>query len=513
MALLRSVATVGGYTMLSRVLGFVRDMMTAALLGAGPVTDAFFVALRLPNLFRSLFAEGAFSAAFVPLFAGMVAKDGRPHAKLFAEDALAALLAVLIVFVIAGEAATPWLLHILAPGFAADPDKFALTVALTRITFPYLLFISLVALQGGVLNSLERFAATAVTPTLLNLFLIGALATVRPISGETLAWAVTLAGFAQFLWLMVSCWQAGLPLSLPRPRLSPEVKRLVRLMLPGVFGAGATQLNLVISTAIASLLPTGAVSYLYYADRLEQLPLGVVGYAVGTAILPPLSRHVRLGDNAGAIETQNRGLELAFLLTLPAAVALGVAALPILEVLFQRGAFGPAEAQATAGALTAYAAGLPAFVLVKVMAPGFFARHDTGTPVKIALAAIGVNVVLTTTLGLLTPLAHVGVALATSAAGWVNALLLIHLLHRRGHFALDRRARRSLPRMLAAAIGMGALLLALQPLLAPALAGGLALRLAALAVLVGAGLVAFAILALALGVAPWGEVRRRLRRA
>jgi putative peptidoglycan lipid II flippase len=513
MALLRSVATVGGYTMLSRVLGFVRDMMTAALLGAGPVTDAFFVALRLPNLFRSLFAEGAFSAAFVPLFAGMVAKDGHPHAKLFAEDALAALLVALVVFVIAGEAATPWLLHILAPGFAADPDKFALTVALTRITFPYLLFISLVALQGGVLNSLERFAATAVTPTLLNLFLIGALLLVRPISGEALAWAVTLAGIAQFLWLMVSCWQAGLPLSLPRPRFSPEVQRLVRLMLPGVFGAGATQLNLVISTAIASLLPTGAVSYLYYADRLEQLPLGVVGYAVGTAILPPLSRHVRMGDNAGAIETQNRGLELAFLLTLPAAVALGVAALPILEVLFQRGAFGPAEAHATAGALAAYAAGLPAFVLVKVMAPGFFARHDTATPVKIALAAIGVNVVLTTTLGLLTPLAHVGVACATSAAGWVNALLLIYLLHRRGHFALDRRARRSLPRMLAAAIGMGVLLLVLQPLLAPALAGGLAMRLAALAILVGAGLAAFAILALALGVAPWSEVRRRLLRA
>ncbi|HZT51821.1 MAG TPA: murein biosynthesis integral membrane protein MurJ [Stellaceae bacterium] len=512
MALLRSVATVGGYTMLSRVLGFVRDMMTAALLGAGPVTDAFFVALRLPNLFRSLFAEGAFSAAFVPLFAGMVAKEGRPAAKHFAEDALAALLAVLIVFVIAGEAAVPWFLHVLAPGFAAEPQKFALTVALTRITFPYLLFISLVALQGGVLNSVERFAATAVTPTLLNLFLIATLATVRPASGEALAWAVTAAGFAQFVWLMLSCWQAGLPLSLPRPRLTPAVTRLIRLMLPGVLGAGATQLNLVISTAIASLLPTGAVSYLYYADRVEQLPLGVVGYAVGTAILPPLSRHVRLGDDAGAAETQNRGLELALLLTLPAAVALGVAARPILEVLFQRGAFGAADAAATAGALAAYAAGLPAFVLVKVMAPGFFARHDTATPVKIALAAIGVNVVLTSTLGLLTPLAHVGVAMATSAAGWVNALLLMRGLKRRGHFALDRRARRALPRILAAALGMGALLLALEPALAPVLAGRLVPKLAGLAALVGSGLVGFAALALLLGVAPWAAVRRRLLR-
>jgi putative peptidoglycan lipid II flippase len=513
MALLRSVATVGGYTMLSRVLGFVRDMLTAALLGAGPVTDAFFVALRLPNLFRSLFAEGAFSAAFVPLFAGMVAQEGRAAAKLFAEDALAALLVTLVVFLIVGEAATPWLLHVLAPGFAAEPAKFALTVTLTRITFPYLLFISLVALQGGVLNSVERFAATAVTPALLNIFLIGALALVRPASGTALAWAVTAAGFAQFLWLMASCWRAGLPLSLPRPLLSPAVRRLMRLMLPGVFGAGATQVNLVISTAIASLLPTGAVSYLYYADRLDQLPLGVVGFAVGTAILPALARQVRLGDASGANETQNRGLELAFLLTLPAAVALGVAARPILEVLFERGAFGPADVAATSGALTAYAAGLPAFVLVKVMAPGFFARHDTATPVKIAFAAIAVNIVLTTTLGLLTPLAHVGIAMATSAAGWVNALLLIHFLRRRGHFAFDRRARRGLPRMLGAAIGMGALLIGLERVLAPALGGGLTLRLAALALLVGAGVAAFVLLALALGVIPWGELRRRLLRA
>src|ERR1700691_3398734 len=212
MALLRSAATVGGYTMMSRVLGFVRDMMTAALLGAGPVTDAFFVAQRLPNLFRTLFAEGAFSAAFVPLFAGMAAHEGREAARLFAEDARAALLALLLVFIVVGEATTPWLLHVLAPGFAAVPATFALTVHLTRITFPYLLFISLVALQGGVLNSVERFAATAATPALLNIFLIGALLLVRPVSGQTLAWAVTLSGFAQFLWLMGSCAHAGLAL-------------------------------------------------------------------------------------------------------------------------------------------------------------------------------------------------------------------------------------------------------------------------------------------------------------
>src|SRR5258707_6167941 len=308
MALLRSAATVGFYTLVSRVMGFVREVLTANYLGAGPVADAFFVALRLPNLFRSLFAEGAFNAAFVPLFAGTIAEHGRVAAKRFAENALAVLVAALLVMVIAAEVFAPALVHVIAPGFAGDPQKFELTVALTRITFPYLLYISLVSLQGGVLNSLERFAAVAATPTLLNIFLIGALVFVRPVSGMSLAWAVTAAGFAQFLWLMVSCWQAGMALSLPMPRLTPEVKRLLKLMLPGTFGAGVTQLNLVVSTAIASLLPTGAVAYLNYADRLNQLPLALVGIAVGTAILPSLSRQVRTGDAAGAIHTQNPGL-------------------------------------------------------------------------------------------------------------------------------------------------------------------------------------------------------------
>jgi putative peptidoglycan lipid II flippase len=510
MALLRSAATVGGYTMASRVLGFIRDILTAAFLGAGPMADAFFVAQRLPNLFRSLFAEGAFSAAFVPLFAGMIALDGKSPAKRFAEDAMAVLLTALFVFVVVGEVATPWLLDILAPGFRADPAKFALTVGLTRITFPYLLFISLTALQGGILNSVERFAATAATPMLLNVFLIGALVLVRPISDEALAWALSLSGFAQFLWLMVSCHQAGLGLSLPVPRLTQEVKRMLRLMLPGVFGAGVTQLNLVVSTAVASLLPTGAVSYLYYADRLNQLPLAVVGIAVGTAILPALARQVRLGDEDGARHTQNRGLELALLLTLPAAIGLGVAAWPIMTVLFQRGAFGPTEAQATAAALAAYAAGLPAFVLIKIMTPGFFARHDTATPVKVAFAAMATNLVLTLVLGLVLPFGHVGVAAATSAAGWVNALTLMIVLHRRGQFRLDERSKRVIPRILAAALGMGVVLWGLDRACAPFFAGPFVTRTLALALVIGFGAAVFALLAVLLGATQWREVRERL---
>jgi putative peptidoglycan lipid II flippase len=510
MALLHSAATVGFYTMVSRVLGFVREVLVAAFLGAGPISDAFFVALRLPNMFRSLFAEGAFSAAFVPLFAGKIAGEGRQAARTFAEDALAVLLVALLAFLIAGEMLAPWILDVLAPGFRADPGKFALAVDLTRIMFPYLLFISLTALQGGVLNSLERFAANAFTPVLLNLFLIAVLLGVRPLTGEALAWAVTAAGLAQFLWLMLSCAQAGMSLSLPRPRLSPQVKRLLRVMLPGVFGAGVMQINLVVSTAMASLLPTGTVSYLNYADRLNQLPLAVLGIAVGTAILPPLSRQVRLGDDAGAIATQNRGLELALLLTLPAAIALALAAEPILAVLFQHGRFTAADTAATAPALAAYAAGLPAFVIVKVMAPGYFARQDTKTPVKIAALTMAVNVVLTLALGL--ALAQLGIALALSIAGWVNALTLIAVLGRRRQFALDRRTRRALPRIALSALGMGGLVVLLEYALAGAFAGSLVVKLTALVVLVSGGLFGFGLLALLLGVADWRELARRVRR-
>jgi putative peptidoglycan lipid II flippase len=513
MSLLRPVATVGSYTLISRIFGFVRDILTAAILGAGPVADAFFVAQRLPNLFRSLFAEGAFSAAFVPLFAGTMAEHGRESARIFAEEALAVLLAALLGFVLLGEIFMPEVMQVIAPGFSKEPGKFDLAVDLARITFPYLLFIALVALQGGVLNSVDRFAAAAATPVLLNLFLIAALLLMRRFDwhdGRALAWAVTAAGFAQFLWLLFSCGRAGLALRLPRPRLTPAVRRTLAVMAPGTIGAGVTQLNLLISTALASFLPGGSVSYLYYADRLNQLPLGVVGIAVGTAILPSLSRQVRLGQLGDAVATQNRGIEMALLLTLPAAVALAVLATPILAVLFQHGAFGPADTAATAAALAAYAAGLPAFVLIKVLAPAFFARHDTATPVKIAVAAMALN--LSLTLVLMQFLAHVGIALATTAAGWLNALTLLALLIRRSHFAFDHRARRNLPRVGLAAVGMGAVLAVLRLLLAPALAGPGIAPMGALAAMICAGLAVFAVLALGLGLADWRVVLGRLRR-
>ena len=318
MALLRSLATVGGYTGISRVLGFVRDILIAAAVGTGPVADAFFVAFRLPNLFRRLFGEGAFNAAFVPLFARHLEEGGKAAARIFAEQTLAVLLSALLLLSALAMAGMPWLMYALAPGFAAEPAKFDLAVQLSRITFPYLLFMSLVALLSGVLNSLYKFAAAAAAPILLNIFFIFALVVVLPLTGApgpVLAWTVAAAGIGQFLFLLAACHRAGMALRLPRPRLTAGVRRLLKLIGPGVLSAGVLQINLMIGTIIASL-QAGAVSYLYYADRVYQLPLGLIGIGLGIVLLPHLTRASRGGAEAEAMGTLNRGPELAMLLTL-----------------------------------------------------------------------------------------------------------------------------------------------------------------------------------------------------
>ena len=513
MSLFRAAATIGGYTMISRVLGFVRDQLIAAALGTGPVSDAFFVATRLTNMFRSLFAEGAFSTAFVPIFSRKLEASGPDGARIFAEEALSLLLAGLLATLLLAELFMPQLVPVIAIGFTAHPEQFDLTVALTRITFPYLLFITLASLQGGILNSLNRFAAAAVTPVLLNLFQIGAViwSWRYGSAAEALSWCVTAGGIAQFLWLMVSCARAGMALRLRWPRMTAEMRRLGGLMLWGILGAGATQINLLVSTTIASTLPAGSISYLQYGDRVNQLPLAVIGIAVGTAILPTLSRRLQAGDEAGAIATQNRGLELALLLTLPAAAALSVIAEPIFAVLFQHGHFDAKSAQGSAGALIAYAWGLPAFVLIKVLVPGFYARHDTRTPVKIGAVTVAVNIVLTLVLS--GPFLHIGNAMATTTAGWVNALALGWLLARNGHFTLDARLRRRMPRILGAALAMALVLAGAARLLQAPLHGGtMALEVAALAALIGIGLAAYAGFALALGAGSLAEFKALLRR-
>jgi putative peptidoglycan lipid II flippase len=521
MGLLRAAATIGSYTLLSRVLGFVRDQLIAAALGTGPVSDAFFVALRLPSMFRTLFAEGAFSTAFVPVFARRVAAIGPVGARLYAEEALSLLLAALLATLVLAELAMPWLVPAIAPGFSRDEGQFTLAVALTRITFPYLVFIALASLQGGILNALDRFAAAAVTPALLNLFQIGAVVwswRFGPGGGgaerwaaAALSWCVTAGGAAQFIWLMVACARAGMALRLRWPRLDAEMRRLGGLMLWGVFGAGATQINLLVSTNIASMLPTGSISYLQYGDRVNQLPLAVIGIAVGTAILPSLSRRLQDGDEAGAIAIQNRGLELALLLTLPAAAALTVIARPIFAVLFQHGEFDAGSTAGAAGALAAYAWGLPAFVLVKVLVPGFFARQDMRTPVRIGAVAVAVNIVLTVVLS--GPFLHIGNAVATSLAGWVNALALGWLLVRKGQFALDPRTRRRVPRIAAAALAMALVLeLATRLVQTPLHDGSLGLRAAVLAGLIATGLAFYAGFALGFGAARLDEFGAMIRR-
>jgi putative peptidoglycan lipid II flippase len=513
MGLFRSAATVGFLTLVSRVIGFLREIIFAAFLGAGPLADAFFISLRLPSLFRSLFDEGAFSTAFVPGFAGTVAERGKQAMRLDAEDALGVLLSIPWAFVVLGEFLMPAIIHVLAPGFATDPGKFALAVELTRITFPYLLLIVLAALLGSLLNAVDRFAVAAATPILPNLFIIATLVAMGAFGsddGRFLAWAITIGGMGQFLWLMLACARAGLALRLPRPRLTPGVRRTLSAMAPALLGSGVTQLNLLVSTALASLLPTGSVSYLYYADRLNQLPLGVVGIAVGTAILPSLSRQIRLGDLAAARITQNRGIELAVLLSVPASIGLGLLARPIFSVLFQHGAFGSVATAATAAALSAYAAGLPGFVLVRVLVPTFFAHGDMATPAKVAILVMGINFVLS--VALMHVLGHVGVALATAAAGWVNALLLLRLSMRRGFFRIDERMRRNLPRIAVAALTMGAVLQVLQNTLASAFAGTTVVRLGALVGLICIGIVVFVGLTLLLGMADLRDLRRLLAR-
>jgi putative peptidoglycan lipid II flippase len=512
-SLARGVATVGGYTLASRVLGFLRDMLTAAYLGAGPVADAFLVAFKLPNFFRRLFAEGAFNSAFVPIFAGMVARDGRVAARVFAEDAMAVLLAVLLALTILAEAAMPHLVALIAPGFRDEPGKLALAVDFTRITFPYLLFISLVSLQGGVLNGIERFAAVAATPILLNLCLIGGLVFLTPLlgsAGPALAWSVAIAGVAQFLWLAAACGREGMALRLPLPRLTPEVRRLGRLMLPAALGSGAVQVNLLVDVMIASLLPTGAISYLYFADRVYELPLAVIGIAIGTALLPLLSRQLRLGDEAAAAQTLDRALEAALVLALPATTALLAMAGPIVSTLFERGAFDAAAASATAAALVAYSLGLPAYVLVKVLAPGFYAREDTRTPVRIAVACVALNTIMA--LALMGPLGHVGIALATALSAWVNCALLARGLSRRGLLAPGRRATRRAAGAVAASLAMAAALeVAMRLGLSPAAGHGTA-RWAAMAGLVAIGLCAYGAAGAALGAFRPAEVAAMFRR-
>lgn len=518
MSLLRNFATVGGATMTSRVLGFVRDILMAAALGTGPVADAFVVAFRFPNLFRRIFAEGAFNSAFIPLFSRRLEGEGREEARRFAQEAMAGLITVLAIVIGFAMIAMPVLMYGLAPGFSADPDKFDLTVELTRITFPYLLLVSLLALISGVLNGLGRFAAAAFAPVLLNVVLIAVLsyivssglAATRD-AGLWLSVGVVVGGVAQLAMVVIALRREGFALGFVRPRWNGRMKRLVTLGIPGVIAGGVTQINIVVGTIIASM-QAGAASMLYYADRLYQLPLGVVGIAIGVVLLPELSRKLKAGDMGAAKAVEARALQFSMMLTLPAAVALAVIPHQLVSVLFERLAFDAESARGTALALQAFAVGLPAFVLVKVFSPGFFAREDTKTPMQVGIAAMAVNVAAS--LALFPFVGHVGIAIATSLAGWVNAIALYWLLNRRGLWTIDGPMTRLLVLIAVSAVLMGLCVWAAAQLLAPQLASGSPLvpRAAALSIVVGAGVVSFFGLAHLTGAARLGALKAMLFR-
>ncbi len=514
MALMRSIATVGGFTMLSRILGFVRDILVAAILGAGPVADAFFIAFKFPNVFRRLFAEGAFNAAFVPLFAGKLEEEnGDKVAKAFGEQAFAFLFWVLLTLLIVMELSMPWAMRLFAPGFMDDPAKFDLAVHLTRITFPYLLFISLVSLMAGVLNSLNKFAAAAATPVLLNICLIGAVLGLTPYMetpGHALAWGVFGAGIVQFIWMFWNGVKNKMGLKLGWPRWNADVKTMVARIIPGAVGAGIYQVNMLVDMIIATLLPTGSISFLFYADRINQLPLGVVGVAVGTALLPMMSRQLRSGDETGAMNSLNRALEFSLLLTLPAAAAYMVIADPIVSILFERKEFVASDTQATAAALFVYALGLPAYVLNKALTPGFFARGNTKTPVKIAAVCMAVNIAFN--LLLMGPFLHVGLAMATVISAWVNTLLLAIVLRKNGYLTLDSRLKSRAGRIVVACGVMAAALYGLTLLLQAELAGSQLMRILSLCALVGVGLLSYFACVFLFGAARWTEVKSMMRR-
>lgn len=507
--LLPAFLTVGIWTMASRVLGLVRDILFAALLGTTAAGEAFYIAFTLPNMFRRLFAEGAFSMAFVPMFSKKLESGESPED--FAREAMSGLAAIVIALTLLAQLFMPWLVLALASGFAGD-ERFDLATDYGRIAFPYIIFISLAALASGVLQAMGRFAAAAAAPVLLNILLVSAMligyATDSDI-GWALVWCVPFAGIAQFALVWVAADRAGIRLIPRLPRLSPEMKRLAIIAAPAVLAGGVVQINLLVGRQVASYFDH-AVGWLFLADRLYQLPLGLVGVAIGVVLLPDLSRRLSAKDHQGGIDSINRATEFSMALTLPAAVALIVIPMPLISVLFQRGAFTVADTQATALAVAIYGAGLPAFVLQKILSPVFFAREDTRTPFYYALVSMAVNALIA--IGLAPIVGFWAAALGTTIAGWVMcALLWRGALKIDGALHLDARLRRALPRILAASIIMGLVIWGLSIVLDEALHAPFQ-RYFALVGIVVAGIASYAIFALMLGAINLAGLRAALRR-
>lgn len=518
MSLVKKFATVGGATLGSRLFGFIRETFMAAALGTGPIADAFNTAFRLPNTFRRLFAEGAFNSAFVPLFAKEIEANGMEGARRFSEEVFGVLFTVLLFLTVAMELTMPFIVsNLIAPGFANDPAKLGNTIVFATIMFPYLACMSLAAMMAGMLNSLHRYFAAAIAPVFLNIILIGILGYAwyvgqDPIAvGYGLSWGVMAAGLVQLAIVWVAVRDAGIKIGFRRPRLTANVRRLLVLALPAAITGGITQINLLINTNIASA-QEGAVSSLVYADRIYQLPLGVVGIAVATVLLPELARALRSGNINEASNLQNRSVEFTLFLTLPAAAALLVMSEPIVRLLFERGEFQASSTVVVGQILAIYGLGLPAFVLIKAFIPGFFAREDTRTPMIFAGISVAVNVSLALTL--FPRLGASGIATAEIVAGWVNAVLLFGMLIWRGHWGRDIPLLTRIPRLVIAAAGMAvALHYALQWLTYEvSSAAPLIVRATTLCGLVAVAMVIYFAIAFGIGGANLGMIRRSMKR-
>jgi len=501
--LIRSTLVTGSMTLVSRISGLVRDVVLASFIGASATVaaDAFYVAFRIPNFFRRIFGEGAFSQAFVPVLSEYRSREELAAIRVFIAHMSATLGLILVAVVVVGMLLAPGVVTVLAPGFLDEAEKFASTVTMLRITFPYLLFISLVAMAGGIMNAWHRFAVPAFTPVLLNLCMIAAALGLAPLmdgSAVALAWGVFAAGIAQLLFQLPALKRLGL-LVAPRPGWrDPGVRRVFRLMIPAIVGSSVAQINLLINTLLASFLVTGSVSWLYYSDRLMEFPLGIFGIALATVILPALSDTHHRRSAAEFSSLLDWALRWVMLIGLPAAVALVLLAVPLVATLFQYGAFTAHDVDMAARSLVAFAIGLPGLILVKVLAPGFFARQDTRTPAKVAVLAVSVNIVMS--LLLFMPLAHVGLALAVTIAAYVNCATLFWLLRRDGVYVAEAGWPKYLLQIGAATLGMGGVLWYGSGDLAQWTASGLAQRLLHLGALVAAGLVSYFLLIVVTGV-------------
>lgn len=448
MKLVRSIATISGYTALSRILGFLREIIMASYLGASLKSDALVVAIKLPSIIRRLFAEGAFNSAFVPIFTPLLNSKDPKESVRFAEEVLSILVVSLTGIILIAEIFMPHIMRFIVPGFAKTPERFDLVVQFMRITFPFILLIFLAALYGGILNSLERFVAVASSPVIGNMSILGTIFILVGLSyspEHAFAFSALICGFVQLLWVFVPTYHYKIRLRLKWPQLTPNVKKFFMLIAPAAAGSGIVQINILIDTFMASLLPEGGISYLHYADRLNQLPLSMLGASIGTALLPLISKKISLNDQQGIIDSQNLALEYALLFVLPATLGLIILAYPLMEIFFEHGDFSSKDTLASAQTLKALALGLPAYIMIKIFSSPFFARQDVKTPLLFAIISVGMNIGLS--LLLIHRLHYVGLALSTAISAWINVGFLIFALRKKGYFSLSPRLKKFLPRL------------------------------------------------------------------